>query len=212
MGMVGGILPVSVKQIHQADVKSSEAINKLLENAKDTIQDEIATHRSDLSEQLQNETSVIDDKEAGSVNKKQLGRKNDDADSAHHSLIQKDTAQKARGIQELSQSQLGLGLAQEVDKKRRKKTKLEETIEALAELEGSMDLDALSEAEKKELEEFFNNVSRMKKMKSKLQYLEDQEELMEEALRKEEERQRRQKEKENSQNQEENKEDESSHG
>ena len=210
MGMVGGMLPIGVKHIHQANVASQESVNKLLEKAKDSVQEEIANHRSEMHDQMQTENSVFDSKEAGSVNKKQLGKK-DDTDTTHQNLTQKDTAQKARGIQEMSQAHLGLGLAQEVEKKRRKKSKMEETIEALASLEGSMDLDALSESEKKELEEFFSNVSRMKKMKAKLQYLEDQEELMEEALRKEDERKRRQQEKELSQNPEDEKEG-ASHG
>lgn len=206
-----GIQAPKNTQIHQANVASQEAINKLLEGAKETVKDTMEALRSGMTEGIHSETSVIDDKEAGSVNKRQLGRKSDDIESAHHNLVQKDMAQKSRSVREMGQAQLGLGLAQEIEKKTRKKTKLEETIEELAALEGLMDLEALSEAEKKELEEFFNNVSRLKKMKSKLNYLEEQEEIEEEKLRQQEERERRKKQKE-AQLQEESEEGNSHHG
>jgi hypothetical protein len=62
----------------------------------------------------------------------------------------------------------------EVEKKRKKK-KFEEKLEMLAKLEGQFDLSQLTNEEQEVVEQFFQNLSVIKRFKGQLKFLEDQE-------------------------------------
>ena len=71
---------------------------------------------------------------------------------------------------------------------RKKKTPLEQKLDELAALEGLLDTSMLPEEDKKMLEEFFSNMSRIKQLKTKLRQLEEQEDLAEAQTKREKEK------------------------
>ncbi len=131
----------------------------------------------DVVQNAKNEGMRID-RETAHIEKKMLGVK-EKAEVDAKSVMQKDQQGKVPGLIEAIMAILSEESSLE-GKKRKKKTKFEERLEELAEMEanGAIDKAHLSEEEQKELEKMYDYLHRIKRAKAELKQLNDQEEQL----------------------------------
>ena len=157
--------PIHVQMAHQQQVASPETLNT-------SVTSMIATAK---------EEAMVVDKELAHIGK-EISDTFKKKEPAHNQADPK-TIGKGKAPEELVMMLDALLSSLNSDKKtRKKKTPLDEKLETLATLEGNIDLSQLPEEEQKEFKKFFDNMSRVKQMKSKLKQLEYEEDELEERL------------------------------
>ena len=113
--------------------------------------------------------------------------------------LPKETQQAAGLPNELLQKaaeQAAAALAKErieEEKEARKNDSLDETMENLSHLEGKIDESNVPEEQKGIVRQFFDNMSRIKQLRTKLKQLEEKEKMIDEQLRREEDEKERKK-------------------
>ncbi len=193
---MGSISP----QIYQADNNPAENINNLLNEAKEAFNSTAAELSAAATTSSSEMTQLIQDG-ARTLNRKEVGKKTEDSDHAHAQLAKNEEGKNKQKVSETNNMQLAMSMMGEIEKKSRKKSKLETTLEELAALEGLISMEDLDEEERAELEAFFENMGKVKRQKGKLRQLEDQEENYERLLKEKEEKEEKEKQKKQQQSQ-----------
>jgi hypothetical protein len=131
------------------------------------------TDFKNIQEAFQEGAKVIDT-EVQAVTKDMVSKKTEGTESRQESkAVQQAKTEYIPELAESLASQL-LATTDEV-KKKKKKGKFEEMMEAMSLLEGTLDLEGLSSDQKAQFEELFDNLGRIKKRQRKMKDLEAQE-------------------------------------
>ncbi len=136
-----------------------------------------------LISQFDDATRVIDNEVQG-LNKQMLGIKDSPKSQIETDVKAQNT--KSTTVHVPEQEALAGELSKEtlLEKSKRKKSKWEEKMDEMAALEGQIAMDQLNGEEKSVFQEFFDNMAKIKQLRSKLKQLEKQEELIEEEKKK----------------------------
>jgi hypothetical protein len=128
------------------------------------------------------EGSKVIDTEVQAFTKDMVGKKTESAESrADTKEVKQQT--RAEYLPQLAESISEQMMSATDDvKKKKKKTKFDEMMEAMALLEGTMDLESLSPEQKAQFSELFDNLDRVKKRQRKMKDLEAQEVAMQRAV------------------------------
>jgi|GEM_PF-4072124 len=183
MGFIQGVQGFSPKASpNQVSLKGKDASDQL-QNLKKITQEMQALQqdiKADMAQTVMDSTKVIDN-EVSFVNKNQIKGKDQEQNTSAKDVKQSSSGQSLAYAIEAALAAL---MSDEVDKKRKKEKKsLEDRMLELAELEGALDLSALSAQEQEEVAEFFDNLARIKNMKKHLNGLERQESDLTEKLK-----------------------------
>ncbi|MFT5170704.1 MAG: hypothetical protein ACI9BD_000473 [Candidatus Marinamargulisbacteria bacterium] len=103
------------------------------------------------------------------------GKKDGDSASATTQKEQPGKPQTAEQVDEAAKAMSAASqTADEVEKKKRKERKFEEKLAELAQLEGQIEVEEMNTEEKGVIAEFFDNMSKIKKLKRQLKQLDKQ--------------------------------------
>jgi hypothetical protein len=166
-GMSGAQPQQPVQQTNYSD-KLAQVVKSDVQEAKSLMQDIVRSEQN-----IDIESSLVTNKEAGKTKQET---------PATATRIQ---AEAKPHFGEEALAQMASVLADEqVDRKKRKKrkTKFEEKLEELQKLKGTFDLAGLSPQDKQIVEEFLNNLDRIKQQKGQLEQLEKREDYYLEIL------------------------------
>ncbi|MBT6120545.1 hypothetical protein HOH45_03660 [bacterium] len=163
------IAPLQGNQpVSQQTTTSQQTIKSFVAEAKENL----AESKSFMQDMIKGEQLM--DSEVSLLTSKQLGV--DDKSGSQHTQGAKEAKEGVRS--ELLAEMAAVMTEEEVERKKkseRKKSKFEEKMDKLGKLEGQIDVEQLDQQEKGIVQEFFDNMARIKNLRHRLKQLNQEE-------------------------------------
>ncbi|MBT5954500.1 hypothetical protein HOG98_07245 [bacterium] len=156
------------QQVSQQAATSQQAVQSFVAEAKENL----AETKSFMQDMIKGEQLM--DSEVSLLTSKQLGV--EDKSGSQNAQVAKEAKEGVRN--ELLAEMAAVMTEEEVERKKkseRKKSKFEEKMDKLGKLEGQIDVEQLDQQEKGIVQEFFDNMARIKHLRHRLKQLNQEE-------------------------------------